>query len=160
MNLLQRIKLLLQTIVMLRRLLLHKKAINHLGIDASPIDMADDVLGCAESVTSIIRQVLPDFPIILGTWTLERRLWNDRRFVITQTPGVGDIVISATGSSKLGRNAPIRGHVGIVGENGIIMSNDSYTGKWMANYTLETWKKRYQEYGGYPVLFYTFNDSL
>lgn len=151
---------LLAAITILRRLLLHKKAINHLGIDASPSDAADDVLGCAESVTEIIKQVLPDFPVILGTWTLDDRFFKDRRFMITQTPQPGDIVISPTGTSKLGRKAPIRGHVGIIGENNIIMSNDSYTGKWMANYTIETWRKRYQDLGGYQVTFYTFNQTL
>ena len=63
---------------------------------------------------------------------------------------VGNIVISPTGMG----DGSIRGHVGIMGKNDVIMSNDSRTGKWMANYTIETWRERYSRKGKMPVYFY------
>lgn len=129
---------------------IYMEALKHIGTDASPADRVDDVLGCAESVTEIINKVIP-FPIITGTWTLWDRLRRDSRFRKTGIPMPGDIVISATGNG----NGRIRGHVGVVGYNSVIMSNDSATGKFMANYTLDGWDERYRQQGGIPTEFYT-----
>lgn len=126
-------------------------ALDHIGLDASPNDLVDDVVGCAESVTTILRTVTT-FPLITGTWTLRDELERDTRFTKTGIPMPGDIVISPTGTG----NGSIRGHAGIVGRNGSIMSNDSYTGKWMANYTIDTWRARYVTKGGMPTYFYSF----
>src|SRR5690606_18522498 len=42
---------------------LYKAAIARLGTDASPRDLARDGVGCAESVSTIIRSILPTFRI-------------------------------------------------------------------------------------------------
>ncbi len=133
------------------RELLHEYAKLYVGRDASPLDVASDDLGCAESVTSILRNVIP-FPIIVGTATLFELLNNDERFFSSGIlPTEGDIIISPTGSG----NGSIRGHVGIVGEDERIYSNNSYTGNWEQNYIVESWRKRYEMNGGMPVFFFT-----
>lgn len=122
-----------------------------LGTDVSPKDLAPDELGCAESVCNVIRNVLLDFPIITGTWTLWGTLRRDSRFTEEKEPQEGDIVISPTAT---GNGTLKNGHTGIVGERGEIMSNDSNTGKFQVNYTIESWREKYQKGGGFPVKFY------
>lgn len=129
---------------------LHQKALSFIGTDASPSDAAPDELGCAESVSEIIKDVWSDMPIITGTWTLWDFFERSNKFTPVKVPQAGDIVISPTGTG----NGKIVGHTGIVGENQSIMSNDSYTGTWESNYTIGTWNERYNGKGGLPVLFY------
>lgn len=130
--------------------LLYKQATLYLGKDASPLDIVADEVGCAESVTEILRQVI-DYPITVGTWTLNDMLSRDSRFlVIREIPQKGDIIISPTGTG----NGTIRGHVGIVGLDNVIMSARSDTGLWSTFYNLDTWKARYVGIGGFPVNYY------
>jgi hypothetical protein len=130
---------------------LYKQAIKFLNTDASPKDIAPDSVGCADSVSTIIQTVLPDFPVITGTYTLWQRLEKDARFVKVNVAKPGDVIISPTGLSK---STKVRnGHVGIFGEGDKIMSNTSANGKWEQNYTLPTWKKRW-ETAGYPIFIY------
>lgn len=143
----------LAKLLFLRKKLIVAIAKDHLGKDASPIDRVSDEVGCAESVTEILNKAIT-FPIITGTWTLNDYLQRDRRFSPAETPEPGDVIISPTGTSKKGKKAPFVGHTGIMGENGVIYNNNSYTGKWLATYTLETWKQRYAHEGGYPVYIY------
>lgn len=148
-----RLRRLLATLAGKRRQLIYQVALENIGYEASPLDRVDDDVACAESVTEILNRAI-GFPIITGTWTLNDSLQRNRQWAPTQTPGPGDIIISPTGMHK--RKTNIRnGHVGIVGKNGIVMSNDSHTGKWMANYTIATWRQRYEAQGTYPVFFYT-----
>lgn len=128
---------------------LYEKAKTYLGKDASPRDRAPDEVGCAESVSTIIQDVLPDFPIITGTYTLWKRLEADPRFrrVTVQMPGT--IIISPTGTVK----ANIPGHVGIFANGELIMSNDSFKGTWQENYNLTTWHNRWGK-AGYPNYYY------
>ena len=107
-----------------------------LGKDASPDDIVPDDVGCAESVSNIIRELIPDFPIITGTWTLWDKMENDERFVNVTEPQPGDIIISPTGTL---RNAPFIGHVGIMLDNYKIMSATSANGLWEQNYNLDSW---------------------
>jgi hypothetical protein len=49
------------------------------------------------------------------------------------------------------------GHVGIVMLGGDIASNDSrkeYRGQFRTNYTLDSWRERYEKRGGYIVEYY------
>jgi hypothetical protein len=62
----------------------------------------------------------------------------------------GSIIISPTEGST-------HGHVGILGENGLIYSNSSADALWEQNYTLERWKQRYHDGKGLEVLHYTVN---
>jgi hypothetical protein len=130
---------------------IYESALSFVGKDASPDDLASDELGCAESVTNVIKKVLPDFPIITGTWTLYDRLRKDTRFKKVTTPQVGDIIISPTGSVA---KATFPGHVGVVGMGHTIMSNSSATGIFESNYTFESWRARYRNIGGYPIYYF------
>ncbi len=49
----------------------------------------------------------------------------------------GDIIISPTEGNRIG-------HVGIMGENGLIYSNSSSSKQWKQNYNLATWDERYK----------------
>lgn len=123
----------------------------NLGRDASPSDLAPDELGCAETVTTLLKQIYPETPIITGTWTL----WdyfrkNDTVWFPLLEPEPGCVVICATGTG----NGKFPGHTGILLDDGTIASNDSWTGRLERNYDLDTWKKRYQSLGGFPVYYY------
>lgn len=128
-----------------------------LGTDASPNDKAPDELGCAETVTTLLKKLYPETPIITGTWTLWEYLKDHKNgWIPTNDYEPESIVISPTGTGHKGAV----GHVGIVGENGIIMSNDSGVanrankGKFLANYTIETWTDRYRTRNGMPVYLF------
>ena len=130
--------------------LLFQRAKITIGRDASPLDIVNDDLGCAESVTQIISKIVP-IPIITGTWTLNDYFSKDWRFSrANENAGPGAIIISPTGTG----NGRIRGHVGILGPNKTIMANDSALGIWRQTYTVESWRTRYQKHGGFPVYFY------
>lgn len=155
-NLTRQVSLLKQVVFYLAKLLsweanttLYRSAHSFLGRDASPADIAPDLLGCAESVSNVIQRVLPDFPIITGTWTLWQKLEEDPRFRRVTIPMPGTIIIAPTGSVR----ADIPGHVGIFGPSTQIMSNNSLTGTWEENYTLASWQERY-ETAGYTSYFY------
>ena len=119
-----------------------------LGKDASPYNYASQELGCAESVCSILKHsVARDFPLELATWLLNTLLRKDKRFKSTLALSPGNIILSPSFSG----NGKIRGHVGIIGENGTIMSADSGTGIWKENYNIQTWVTRYRKLGGFPI---------
>lgn len=142
-------------ISLLRRKLIYSIAKDHLGVDSSPADLVDDIVGCAESVTNILKKAVGT-PIMVGTWTLEQYLLASPNWYEVIEPQAGDVLISATGTSSRGKKAPYRGHTGIIGEKGMIMSNDSYKGVWLANYTLETWRMRYVDNAGYKMRFFRY----
>lgn len=105
---------------------------NALDTDVSPADLAGDELGCAESVSNLIKEIFPDFSIILGTSLLFSILKKDKRFKATLTPHIGCIVLSPA-------QGEIHGHTGIFITNDRIASNDSGTGMWKGNYDWNSW---------------------
>ena len=62
----------------------------------------------------------------------------------------GDIIISPTTWTPT-RNT---GHVGIVGENGVVMSNSSSRARWEENFTAESWFRRYEQQKGLRTYIY------
>ena len=122
-----------------------------LGKDASPRDLAPDSLGCAESVSEIIHTVFPEVPIITGTWTFWEYMKKNSRFQETFYPSMGCIIISPSGTSSKGAK---NGHIGIFGDNEIIMSADSRNGLFLENWTLKSWKLYYQDKLGFPIYFF------
>ncbi len=134
-----------------RSALLYEQARLTLGRDASPLDIVNDDLGCAESVSQLIRKVVP-FPIITGTWTLNDKLSKDPRFSSAhENISKGTIIICATGTG----NGKIRGHVGILANGWNIMAANSRNGIWSQYYTLTTWKERWVHLGGFAIHYYT-----
>jgi hypothetical protein len=137
---------------------LYDLAVKYLGTDASPKDFAPDNLACAESVSTLLNQLLGDFPIITGTYTLREKLIADKRFKQVSEPEIGCIIMSATGTSKLGRNTPIKnGHAGIIGRDGKILSNNPKNGQFLDSMTLDYWKSYLGKTGGYPIEYYSLN---
>lgn len=132
---------------LLRRKALYEIAISALGTDASPADLAPDELGCAETVSNLIKRVLPHFPIVTGTWALLDVLAHSSNMVaVAGEPIPGDIMLFATGTGL----GIFPGHVGIVAKGRTVMSNDSRTGQFMQNYTVDSFRRRYAQTGGFP----------
>ncbi len=127
---------------------IYQRAVSLLGVDASPNDLAPDELGCAETVSNVAGIQ----PIIISTSALYDYLAKSLDWVEVTLPIPGDILISPTGMG--GKNGITHGHTGIVGRQGIVMSNNSYTGKFEANYTIATWTARYKTKGGYPIYYF------
>jgi len=137
----------------LNRVLLYAKALSFLGVDASPIDIAPDDYGCADSVTGVIKSVFPlSIKGSISTAELYTQLVNSQEFFKPKDIKPGDIIISPTGKGKTGNIK--NGHVGIVGENDEIMSNSSATGLWTTNFTMDSWIKKYRKQGGYPIFIF------
>lgn len=126
---------------------LYEIALLSIGKDLST-EVSNDV-ACAESVTRLVHEVYPDFPIIVGTAALYQALKADKRFKATLTPEPGCVVVSPTGMGKTAH-----GHTGILGEGDKIMSNGSSNGKWAQNYTVASWVAYFRTANGYPVYFF------
>lgn len=136
--------------------LLYLSALNHVGKDASPNDLAPDEYACAETVNEIHRNTFGDYISsrnILSTYWMYLDLQSRPDFKQVSHPLAGDIIISPTGYGKGS------GHVGIVGENGIVMSNNSFRdengvkGVFDENYTVPSWNRKYAALG-FPVVYF------
>lgn len=136
------------------RKILYKVAVESIGTDASPKDIAPDNLGCAETINAIYEKA---FGAQIGgdvsTYRLYSCLKNHPYFESVSDPLPGDIIISPTGYNSP-QNPMKNGHAGFVGENGVVMSNESKNGKFEVNYTIQSWRDKYQTKGGYPVKFF------
>ena len=109
--------------------------------------------GCAEALNNIVREALgEEIGGGASTYLMYQTLKNSPKFKKMAAPIIGDIIISPSGYGATGKIP--NGHVGIISDNGKIMSNNSLTLKWDEYYTLESWKKRYEKTGGYPVDFF------
>lgn len=134
--------------------ILYKSALRFIGVDASPSDLADDEYGCADTICSILRNTFGSsmgIPYTVSTNTMYKSLKYSLGYEQINKPQKGCIIISPTGYGNGGLS---NGHVGIVGENNTIMSNNSYTGNFESNYTIDTWKARYVDIGGYPMYYF------
>ena len=123
------------------------EAKSKLGQDVTTKDLAPTELACVEAVTEILNKVVP-FPIMTYTPTFLTELKKDSRFKATLDLKAGNIIVSPTGSG----NGTVRGHAGILDDNGRIMSNSSATGKWEANYTIDGWVDRFRVKGKMPIV--------
>lgn len=121
-----------------------------LGTELSPLDPVGDNVACADSLTNLIKQIYPTFPKAFHTADLLKRLKESSHFVGTMEVQPGCIIINATGSG----NGKIRGHCGVIGENGRIHSNNSLTGLWDDYFTIDSWRERYRIKGGMPTLLF------
>lgn len=128
---------------------LYDVAYSFIGKDASPKELAPDVVSCAESLSNVmINAGVPDLHHpILGTAQLNQ--WLHDHFTEVEFPEVGDVVMSATGSG----NGRIKGHCGVMGKH-TVMSNNSQSGLWDYHWKLEDWIKYYEGYGGIPTRYY------
>lgn len=109
-------------------------------------------LACADSVNFVYNKATGK-PI--GGTNSTIRMYNsirkDERFQKSEFPMRGYVIISPTG---FGYGTIEHGHVGIIGDNNQIMSNNSNTGLWDSHWTIDKWKNYYQKQGGFPVEYY------
>lgn len=131
--------------------MVYASAKNYLGHAISP---QDPELGCAEAVCNVLHAVFSDFPgenvagPILSTAVLYQTLRTSPKFKQVLDFEPGDIIISPTGKGT--NPAMPHGHTGIVLKYGIA-SNDSATGIFRENYTIQSWVERFRKQGGYPI---------
>lgn len=146
---------------------LYTIAVSKLGQDASPRDFAPDEYGCVESFCEVYKLAFGTYPDgktvmpLVSTIVLNKVFRaNPDRFQPTLTPEKGVIILSVTGS---GNGVIPNGHVGVLGENSVIitnidnrviMSNNSFTGKWDNKFTMKTWVDRYRTKGGMQVFLF------
>jgi hypothetical protein len=121
-----------------------------LGIDVTPDDLIPDAVACAITLTTLINKSDKTFPKVAGTWTLWDILEHNPKYERVTVPSPGTIVISPTGTG----NGSINGHAGLFMEDMTIASNDSNSGKFIKNYTLDTWHRRYVGHGGFKIFMY------
>lgn len=134
------------------RLIFFHAALSTLGKDIVPDSVVEDELACAAVVNAIHEKAF-GFPIggDVSTYRMYAALKQNKYFYRVDEPLEGDIIISPTGFGNL---KVMTGHVGIVGERGKVMNNSSSTGKFVEFYTLDSWKKRWADMGGYPIYYY------
>lgn len=112
-------------------------------------------LACVWMVRRIYRDAL-GVPLTAtdGTSELARELKAGRGVPVDPAKvRPGHLIISPTEFDSKG-NRIATGHVGIVGEDGLVYSNSSRRAQWEQNYTLTTWKAYYQTSKKLKVLFY------
>lgn len=124
-------------------------AVDILGTDVTPLDEYKDEVSCAWSMTALEQKVDPTFKRIPGTATLQAEYEHHPKFERVTEPAPDVRIICATIEGN-----PIRGHVGIFMDDMTIASNDSQTGKFIKNYTYETWRARWVNKGGYKIYMY------
>lgn len=131
---------------------LYQTAKDSLGRDASPKDIAPDNLGCAETISEIIRKALPEIycPVMTGTQELFNFLKTSPDFQQVLVPDPGSVIICVTGT---GNGLVAHGHAGIIGKYGIC-SNDSRSGLFLENYTLDSWKRYFEVKGGFKSHYF------
>lgn len=126
--------------------------IEALGTDVTPDDLVPDIVACAITVSTLMNKVDSTFPKVSGTWTLYDILVHRKDYEKVNDMTPGTIVISPTGMGN-SKKLP-NGHVGICTRDNKIASNNSDTGLFTENYTLDTWTKRYVTMGEYPLFLF------
>lgn len=117
------------------------------GLDPTPEDSIDDEIACSEVMSTLLKKVFPDFPILPSTRDLDLKLFSDKRFERILVPEKGAIVVSP-------RTATTYGHVGVFITDTKIMSNDSWTGKFIRNYNWSSWIKEFKTKRGLSIYLY------
>lgn len=148
-----------QTILALTQLLekkkeqesIYKTAKSCLGKD---MGKTQDELACAESVNAVVKLAVgEEVGGDLSTYRMYLALQKNKSFKRIYNPEQGAIILSPTG---FGNGKLKNGHVGIVSIDNKIMSNKSADGLWSEHLDIETWIRKYKNYGGYPVLYYRY----
>ena len=127
---------------------IHQEALKWLGKDASPLDLASDEVGCAESASAIIHNVIPQFQgSVLSTAALAQTLDDSKYFRRVTIPFPGCVIVSP-------RTATTFGHAGIWTDGKKIISNDSATGTMKINYDWDSWIAEFKEKRGLKILMW------
>lgn len=109
-------------------------------------------LACAGAVNEVVRRATGQ-PVGggLSTASMYQALRSGRGTLVplNQAPP-GAIIISPTQGSNTG-------HVGIIGENGLVYSNSSSRAAFSQNFTISSWVNYYQGQKGLPVYAFVLN---
>lgn len=121
---------------------LYQAALSFDGKDAHTDNLAPAALACADSVNTVYRSV---FGRNIGggasTEAMYESMLGDESFAQESEPMPGDVIISPTGYVSTPH-----GHVGIVGEEGLVHSNNSDTGLFDTHLSLATWPFDFTRY--------------
>lgn len=139
---------------------LYDTAFGFIGKDASPKNLADSELACAESVSNIIQKAFPElqFPTFISTRTLYSHLTQSPSWKMVSEPKKGDVIISVTTRENGVVNF---GHCGITGRmvspdrSLWIMSNRSSTGTFEVDYTVNSWLRYFKDRKGLTTVYFT-----
>jgi hypothetical protein len=111
-------------------------------------------LGCAQTVNNLLKNCL-GYVAGGGASTakmLEEIVSNPNFKEVTRYEAqAGDIILSATGT---GNGKVAHGHVGFLGENGVIYSNNSAKDCLDDHWTAQAWKNYYAIKGGFSVRYF------
>lgn len=112
-----------------------------LGTDVSPLNLAPQELSCAEGVSTLLSDIFTFPKGVLSTAQLKVCLDNCKYVERTLIPEPGCVIVSPTQNTT-------HGHTGIFLDSQNIASNDSRTGKFEKNYTLNSWAKEMRDTRG------------
>jgi len=124
-----------------------KVCLDALDTDPSTPDGVKDEVGCADTLSTLLKKVFPDFPIIVSTKELDWKLFADKRFERITEPELGCIIISP-------RTANQYGHCGVFITSERIASNDSKTGLFQGNYFYDSWIREFKNKRGLRIYLY------
>ena len=118
-------------------------------------------LGCAQTVNNVLKACLGyEAGGGASTAAMLPAILSNPNFKEVENvyAEAGDIILCATGT---GNGNISHGHVGFLGENGVIYSNDSAKDALLQNFTSESWKNYFVIKGGYtPRYFRAIGNSL
>ena len=115
---------------------LRRTTYDNIGKDLSP---QENAFGCAETVCTLLALAFNDTWKTLSTKLMYEHFLISPYYSKESNSLAGDIVISPTG---YGNGKISNGHVGIVLNDELIASNNSYNSKLEVNYNLKSWKAR------------------
>lgn len=130
-----------------------KVCMDALDTDVTPKDNVPDYIACAETMSTLIKKILPDFPILASTKDLDHKMFMDKRFKRCDLPCRGRIIVSP-------RTKKTNGHIGIFLTNDLkIASNNSYNGKFDGqSYTWDEWIKEFKYKRKLRIYIYEIQD--
>lgn len=131
-------------------------AMTFLGKDATPKDVVNDDVACAETVDTIYKTAFGEYmngnTITISTMKMLDVLRSQpHKFAQIFKPQKGAILLYPSG---YGNGNLSNGHVFICGDNDLLYSNTSANGKFEQNYTTATARYRYEKIGGYPRYYF------
>lgn len=130
-----------------------KVCLNALDTDPSTPDGVRDEVGCADTVSTLLKKVFPDFPIIYSTKDLDWKLFQDKRFARITQPEKGCIIISPRTNTEFG-------HCGVFITSERIASNNSKTGLFQGNYDWMSWIKEMKDKRGLRIYLYQIKSNI
>lgn len=128
-----------------------------LGKDFTNDAICPDDVSCAFAVTTILQNYMrlrgKDFPILLGTDSLDRELSANPNFKkIIDLPEGEQLPENCVIVSP--RTPSVHGHTGIVDIDGWVMNNNSNTGLWVKSYDRMLWRKEFIDRRGLVTRLY------